>query len=214
MEKNYYIIGSGGFAKEVYFLAEEILGEKYIFNGFIDKNPTVLTGTVRGKEEKVLDEDTFLKTINPSKNIELYIGIGDPKLLSRLDEEYNQFNFPNLISPTAVFDRQSVKMGRGNIITAGCIFTVDINIGSFNVFNLGTTVGHDTHIGSYNIFNPGSNVSGGVKIQSLNLFGTNCTILQNLQIGSRNVLGASSLANRSFGNDSVMVGVPAKNLKK
>ena len=63
-----------------------------------------------------------------------------------------------------VGDWEQIKIGEGNIICAGNIFTTDIEIGSFNVFNLDCTVGHDTVIGSYNIINPSVNISGGVKI--------------------------------------------------
>lgn len=214
MEKEYYIIGSGGFAKEVYFYTELLLDSSYRFKGFIDKNPNIETDNVRGRMEKILDEEEFLEKVRPSDYITLFMGIGDPKLLTKLSHKFEQFNFPNLISPDAVFDQRSVLMGRGNIITSGCIFTVDIEIGSFNVFNLNTTVGHDTNIGSWNIFNPGSNISGNVKINSSNLFGTNSTVLQNVKIGSGNVLGASSLANKNFEDNLIMVGVPAKNLIK
>lgn len=214
MEKEYYIIGSGGFAKEIHFLAESTLDKSYFFRGFIDKNPSMDSIDVRGKEDKVLDEDYFLKKVAPSNHIVLFMGIGDPNLLTLLSNRFKDYRFPNLISSNAILDKKSVHMGKGNIITAGCIFTVDIQIGSFNVFNLGVTLGHDTSVGSHNILNPGSNISGHVKIGDSNLFGTNSTVLQNIEIGSNNILGAASLANKSFKNDQIMVGVPAKNIKK
>jgi len=214
MENEYYIIGSGGFAKEVYFLAENTLDKSFIFKGFINKNPTNELVNVRGKKENVIDEDYFLENIKPSQYLALFMGIGDPKLLTKLSFRFMSYKFPNLISENAIFDKKSVFMEKGNIVTAGCIFTVDISIGSFNVFNLSVTVGHDTELGSYNILNPGSNISGSVRIGDSNLFGTNSTVLQNVQIGNNNILGAASLANKSFLSDQVMVGVPAKNIKK
>jgi acetyltransferase-like isoleucine patch superfamily enzyme len=142
------------------------------------------------------------------------MGIGDAKILAKVSNKFSNFHFPNLLYNQSFGDLISIKMGRGNIITPGCVFTVDITIGSFNIFNLNSTIGHDTTIGSCNIFNPGCNISGNVKIGDLNLFGTNATVLQNLHIGNNNVLGASSLANKSFTDNHIMVGVPAKKLKK
>ncbi len=214
MKKQYYIIGSGGFAKEVYFLADELLEESHNFMGFIDYKPEVKTIIARGQVVSVIDEDYFLGHILPSENINLYLGIGDPKLLGKLSKQFENYIFPNLIHPNFIGDRKSIQLERGNIITAGCVFTVDIKIGSHNIFNLNSTVGHDTVIGDCNIFNPGCNISGSVKIGSGNLFGTNSTVLQFIEIGNGNIIGASSLANKNIGNESIMVGVPAKNLKK
>ena len=214
MKKQYYIIGSGGFAKEVYFLADELLEEKDDFMGFIDYKPEEKTVIARGQILPVIDEDYFLEHVLPSEGINLYHGIGDPKLLGKLSKQFENYIFPNLIHPNFIGDRKSIQLERGNIITAGCVFTVDIKIGSHNIFNLNSTVGHDTVIGDCNVFNPGANISCSVKIGSRNLFGTNSTVLQFIEIGNGNILGASSLANKNIGNESIMVGVPAKNLKK
>jgi sugar O-acyltransferase (sialic acid O-acetyltransferase NeuD family) len=214
MKKKYYIIGSGGFAKEVLFLAEENLDITFEFGGFIDFNPKNNLLKVRGKFVPVIEENYFLENIKPSTELDLYFGIGDPILLKRLANVFQGYNFPNLIHNAFIGDRGSIKLGNGNIITAGCIFTVDINIGSFNVFNLNTTIGHDVNIEDCNIFNPGCNVSGNVNIGCNNLFGTNSTILQGILIGSDNVLGASSLANKNILCNSIMVGVPAKKLDR
>jgi sugar O-acyltransferase (sialic acid O-acetyltransferase NeuD family) len=212
MSKNYYILGSGGFAKEVYFLADECLNDTYKFSGFIDFKPKTKSIIVRGIEEVVIDEDYFLENVKPSSDINIFHGVGDPLLLEKLSERFHNYTFPNLIHPNFVGDKKSIQLGNGNIITAGCIFTVDIKIGSNNVFNLNITIGHDCVIRDFNVFNPGANISGGVNIGSGNLFGTNCTVLQMLQIGKNNVIGASSLANKNIDDNSIMVGVPAKKI--
>ena len=214
MKKQYYIIGSGGFAKEVYYLAECTLDDSYEFLGFIDFKPENDTIKVRGKIACVIDEDYFLNTIKPSSEINIYIGVGDPKLIEKLSLRFQHYHFPNLIHKSFVGDCNSIIFGKGNVITAGCIFTVDIEVGSFNVFNLNTTIGHDTVIKNCNVFNPGCNISGDVNIGSNNLFGTNSTVLQGLSVNDSNVLGASSLANKVIFSNSVMVGVPAKKLER
>jgi sugar O-acyltransferase (sialic acid O-acetyltransferase NeuD family) len=206
----YYILGSGGFAKEVYFLANECLDDTYIFGGFVDFKPSVKSVKVRGHSENVIDEDFFLKNIKPSCNVNIYHGIGDPTLLEKVSIKFKDYIFPNLIHPNFIGDTKSIHFGKGNIITAGCIFTVDIVVGSHNIFNLGTTLGHDSIIGDFNVFNPGANISGGVNINCGNLFGTNCTVLQMLQIGSKNIIGASTLANKNVSDNNTIVGVPGK----
>ena len=135
MKKDYYIIGSGGFAKEVHFLAEQCLDDCNRFMGFIDYKPKESSINARRKTLPVIDEEYFLKNIEPD-NVNLYLGVGDPNLLSKLSQTFKDYTFPNLIHPSVVFDSESLTLGSGNILTAGCILTVDIKIGSFNIFNL------------------------------------------------------------------------------
>lgn len=214
MKNQYYIIGCGGFAKEVLFLSTNALDVSWEFKGFIDYKPKKDKINIGNIEHPVIDEDFFLENIKPSNQISIFVGIGDPKILNLISRKFGEFDFPNLIHKNFIGDLSSINMGKGNIITAGCIFTVDISVGSFNVFNLNTTVGHDTEIGSCNVFNPGVNISGSVKIGSENLFGTNSTVLQLVEIKNGNILGALSLANKNIDYNSVMVGVPAKKMEK
>lgn len=213
MEKEHYIIGSGGFAKEVYYLTE-VVDPSSVFKGFIDYEPPKEKITVRGREEQVWDENFFLNSVPPDDKISLFMGIGDPQLLSKLSKRFSKYNFPNLVHPNFIGDKRSIRFGCGNIITAGCIFTVDISIGSFNIFNLKTSLGHDVTIGDCNVFNPSCNISGEVNIGSRNMFGVNSTVLQQLKIQDDNIVGGSSLANKPVENKNVVVGVPGKRLKK
>jgi len=207
---DYVIIGNGGFAKEVYFLASEVLGKEWTFKGFIDYHPANKTGQIGQEVFPVIDEDDFLQHNTPDSDLAVFLGIGNPGTIKKVIQKFNGFFFPNLIHPTAVLHKSSVTMGQGNIITAGCILTVDIVVGSYNILNLNTTIGHDTRIGDGNVFNPGVNISGGVEIQNFNLVGTNATVLQYLKIGSGNTMGASCLITKNVEDNQLMVGVPAK----
>ncbi len=215
MKKNYYILGCGGFAKEVYFLSNQILkNENYQFKGFIDYKPIITDIEACKNKLPVIDEDYFLNNVLPNDETLIFMGVGEPKLIEKLSLKFANYNFPNLIHNNFIGDINSIEIGKGNIITAGCVFTVDIKIGSFNIFNLNVTVGHDTKILNNNVFNPGCNVSGSVSVGSNNLFGTNSTILQQISIENNNIIGASSLINKNVDNDKIMVGVPAKALNK
>ena len=208
-----FIIGCGGFAKEVLFLLEEVKGSLKDFKGFIDYKPKKNRISCRGSEFSVIDEADFLSGNYKKNEIELYIGIGDPKIIKTISEKFNDYKFPNLIHRNVIKD-ESVFLGQGNIITAGCILTVDIKIGSFNIFNLNTTIGHDTMISNFNVFNPGANVSGSVVVGSENLIGTNSTILQNLRIGDNSILGAVAVLSKDLGSNLIAVGIPAKPIKE
>jgi len=212
--KTYYIIGSSGFAKEVYFLASQSLNEESNkFGGFIDYEPKNVDVIARGLTCQVHNEESFLNNIKPSDGIDIYIGTGNPKIIANVSEKFKGYNFPNLYSDNLKWDKESINLGMGNIFTNGVVLTVDIKIGSFNVFNLNTTVGHDAVIGDGNVFNPGCNISGETEIGSHNLFGTSSTILQKLKFGNHSVLGANALLTKDGADNGLYVGVPAKKIK-
>lgn len=203
-----YIIGSGGFAKEVYFLIKEI--KKYHFMGFVDKNPSDNFIKLKNEILPVIDEDFFLRNI---KLTNVVFGIGNPITIEIFSKKYSNYNLPNIIHTSFVGDMTNILMGKGNVITAGVIFTTNIEIGSFNIFNINMTVGHDTKIGSCNVFNPSVNISGNCTIGDRNLFGVGSIILENKVVGDCNVIGASALLLSNIDDNCLYVGVPAKNKK-
>ena len=209
--KKAYILGAGGFAKEVHLLIKRT--KQYNFKGFIVFKPTEDTIKIGGQPYSLIDESFFLEKNHTNKDVVIFIGMGDPAIIKKVSEKFKDFTFPNLVSPCVEID-ESVTFGRGNIITKGVNFTVDISVGSFNIFNLNMTIGHDTVIGNYNVMNPGATISGGVTIGDGNLLGTGSTILQNLSISNNNVIGGNGLLSKNVLNDKVMIGVPCKELIK
>ena len=207
-KKNIYIIGCGGFSKEVYFLINEI--NEYNVKGFIEPNPTNNYFNIDNQKIPIIDEDLFLST---HKGENIVIGIGRPLIIELLSKKFKDFNYPNIIHPSFTYHKNNINMGIGNIITAGVRFTTGITIGSFNIFNLNMTVGHDTVIGDGNVFNPSTNISGNNKIGDNNLFGVGSISLENLTIGNYNIIGASSLMTKSITDNGVYTGVPSKFIK-
>ncbi|MFA5781813.1 MAG: acetyltransferase [Bacteroidales bacterium] len=215
MKQEIYVIGTGGLSKEVYFLINEINNADSSsicdFKGFIDVDRKFETLRIGNKLFDVFEESDFINKNKNDKSIQIAIGIGYPQVIKKVAEKFlPYFSFPNLIHPNFVGNKDSIEMGTGNIITAGCVFTCDIKIGSFNYFNLICTLGHDSVVGSFNVINPGTNISGGVVIGDCNLIGTNATILQYIKIGNNSTLGAGSLLNKELEDNTVKVGVPAR----
>jgi sugar O-acyltransferase (sialic acid O-acetyltransferase NeuD family) len=209
--KNIVIIGSGGFAKEVAFLIEDInhKGNEWNLLGFIDEK----VGEFNGKY-KVYQNDDWLFSIK--EEIFVVFGIGDPALVNKLVSKFKKndnIKFPTIIHPNVVGDWEQIIIGEGNIICAGNIFTTDIQIGSFNIFNLDSTIGHDTVIGNYNVINPSVNISGGVVLEDKILVGTGVQILQYKKIISNTIIGAGALVTKDIIESGVYVGSPIKKIK-
>ncbi|MCX6306286.1 MAG: acetyltransferase [Bacteroidetes bacterium] len=206
--KDVYILGSGGFAKEVHFLLRQIGG--YQIKAFVEKDASspIQIGDFL---TPVISEDELASF----KNTNLVIGIGDPGIVTMLSEKFkDNFRFPNIIHPNVVADWPAIKIGEGNVICAGVSITTHIELGSYNIINLNCTIGHDTVIGSGNVISPGCNISGRVIIEDGVYIGTNATILPHSKIGSRATIGAVSLVNKSVEGNTTVVGVPAKVLYK
>ena len=208
--KDIVIVGSGGFAKEVAFLIDEInkVEQRWNILGFVDNKE----GGYNGKY-KIIGNDDWL--IHLKKKIAVVFAIGTPQLAERIQKNIsvNKYAYyPNLIHPNVIGDWQRIKIGKGNVICASNIFTTDIKIGDFNIINLDCTLGHDCEVGDFNILNPSVNVSGGVRIGSLNLIGTNSTILQNKTISNEIIIGGSSLVTKDVLEKGVYVGQPIRKM--
>ena len=203
------IFGSGGLAREVAFLIEQINGIAPQWNilGFVEKDPHRVGAEVGKYRVRYTEEELFDMTVAAA------IGIGSPVVIHKIAmrfAESSNITFPNLIHPSVICDEPRVTLGRGNILCAGNIFTTDIEIGSFNFFNLNCTYGHDVRIADCCVFNPGINMSGGVEMGSRCLVGTGATILQYLKIGDEVTVGAGSVVTKDVPAGTTVVGIPAK----
>lgn len=185
MRRRLIIIGTGGLAREMAMLAEHVNAREHRWElmGFIG-NSTALVGKDLGLGTIIGDDEWLL---SESIDADLLIAIGRPAIrasvLARYLAQGERFAYPNLIHPSATLDYRGVQLGRGNVITAGCRFTCDIEVQDFNLFDLNATVGYDAHIGSYNVVHAGVNIANGVQIGDRNLLGSGCQVLEYLSIG-------------------------------
>lgn len=199
--KTICIFGSGGFAKEVYALA---LDCGYRVSAFIDveERPDIL-----GKPVKTIEY------YNSEKHVGV-IGIGSPKIREKIVKENPNIEWISLIHPNVVISKLNVVIGKGAVICANTIITVDVIIGDFVQFNLATTIGHDNNIGDYFTTAPGVHISGNCNIGDYVYFGTGSSIKERINVCSDVVIGAGSCVLKTIETPGVYIGTPAKMLNR
>jgi len=190
------ILGSGGMAREVAWLVEEINAVDYRWEilGFSENNPGRVGQDV-GRYSICCHDDQLQEM-----DVAVAMGIGNPEVLVRLCENFGDRPpelLPNLIHPSVILDPGRIRLGNGNIICAGSIFTIDIEIGSCNVFNIGCRVSHDVSIADGCVVNPRASLAGGVRVGAGVLVGAGATVLQYLEVGTAATVGAGAVVTKS-----------------
>lgn len=207
------IIGSGGCAKEVICIIENInkIEPKFNILGFIsnDENKNSILGYPNlGTDDSLIDYS--------NEGICVVVAIGFPLIRKKIYEESLKkfsFEYPNIISPTASCGNCG-ELGIGNIICDRANFTIDYELGNFNLINVASTIAHDVSISDFVTINPGSNISGCVDIGECVDIGAGTQIIQNVKVGKYSVIGAGSVVINEVEDNSLYVGVPAKIKKR
>ena len=214
--KDIAIYGAGGFGKEVACLIDRInksLSEpKWNLIGFFDDGKEI--GTQISHYGSVLGGIDELNNWN--KQLDIVIAIGKPAILKGVLHKISNsnVNFPNVIDPNLkVIDKESFRIGIGNIIQSGCLVSCDVTIGDFNVLNGSVVFGHDCQVGNYNVLMPNIRISGEVTIGNENLIGVGSIIIQQLKVGNNVTLSAGSVLLTKPKDGRTYIGNPAKLFK-
>ncbi|HYC85490.1 MAG TPA: acetyltransferase [Chryseosolibacter sp.] len=210
MKKPLLIYGAGGLGREL--LAWLKMSAEWKVDGFVDD--TLEPGSrIHGLE--ILGNLSWLE----ARRIHTFVilALGDPAAKARVRASIHNplIDFPAVIHPSArLLDPQSVSIGKGSVICAGCILTCDISLGEHVLLNLNTTVGHDVTVGDYSSIMVATNIAGGVQIEDAVLIGSGSNVKNNTRIGARSVVGMGSVVIRDVDVNCVVAGVPAKKLSK
>lgn len=210
--KNLYIIGAGGFGREVAWLVERInvINPTWVLQGFIDDNQELWGTEIDGYP--VMGGIAWLASQEESWCV---CAVGAARTRKKIIEkasEYSNIHFATLVDPTVQMSRR-IEIGEGTIICAGCILTVDIKIGKHVIVNLDCTVGHDAVISDYVTLYPSVNVSGITEIGACAELGTGMQIIQGKSVGNGSIIGAGAVVVRDIPDNCVAVGSPAKVIK-
>lgn len=213
------IFGAGGIAKETLHIIEEINDSNrsnvFDFIGFVEGEKNLVSKEVTKGYNVVSSDGDFIEFSKEYKILGVVIPFGTPKIKKTVYEKLKNIEnivFPNIIHPNVTFDKNTVSLGVGNLLTSGVMLTNDIEIGDFNLINANSTIGHDTNIGSFNVINSLASIAGSVKIGNCCLVGTGANVLQTLKIGDNSIVGAGSVVVKNVMENQTVMGIPATRL--
>ena len=203
------IYGAGGFGREMALMVEQMnaVEKQWGLIGFFDD------GLKQGEQVDGLPIlggiDELNKWVAP---IAVVIALADPQVRKRVVAKLrnSSVDFPVMIHPQSMRGDSRNRLGRGCIITAGCILTTGVELADFVIVNLSCTIGHDVKIGSHTSIMPGCNISGAVTIGEGCLVGTGARILQNLSVGDNSRVGAGAVVVKNVQSNKTVVGTPAR----
>lgn len=209
-----YILGAGGFAKEVerlLFLSNQFCRNQIMF---VSKDQEIKASN------RTISEELFSTEVDIERDY-CFIAVGHPNTRQKIYKKFKLCKFPNIfydykLGP--VLEKPStfsgIDIGIGNIFCINSVVTCgDIKIGNFNIFNIDTCIAHDSKIGDFNTINPGVKISGNNTIGNKSLFGVNSCTIENVSIGDEIVVGAGATVIRDIRDSGVYVGVPARKIK-
>jgi sugar O-acyltransferase (sialic acid O-acetyltransferase NeuD family) len=202
------VYGSGGFAGEVAWLAQEC-GHQVVC--FIDDDASKIGRIVH--DIPVL---SLAGAVERFPAAMIAAGIGNPSAREAVTTRAVRLGLrpASLVHPR-VEKSPWVTLGAGVVICAGSILTTNISVGDHVQINLDCTIGHDVVLGDYATLAPGVHVSGWVRIGRRAYVGTGAAIINGTQehplvVGDEAIVGAGACVTRSVEAGVTVVGVPAK----
>lgn len=209
---NLYLVGAGGFAREIYsYLGEsDFKYEGYVLRGLLsdykgdlDNYPEIKHRIVGDRECPAITQDDAV-----------IIAVASPEQKNKLYEFYinKGIKILSFIHQTAVIGF-NVKIGEGTVICPNTTLTTDIILGKCVTVNVNSTVGHDATIGDYSTLSGHCDVTGFAKLGKRVFMGSSAVIIPKVSVGDGAIIGAGSVIVSRVKSSVTMFGNPAKRLK-
>ena len=209
--KNLVIIGTGGFAREIFWQAQMSSGfdSEWTFKGFLD-------GDVKLSAEeyaKLPEDGKILGDIDGYEidaNDVFTCAVGTPAIRKKLIEKIlaRGGQFINIINERALIVPAS-KIGNGVIVGFNSAISDHVEFGDFSVMNAYSGIGHDTKIGKYTCIMSGVDIDGNAQIGDEVFIGSHATILPKANVGNGAYVGAGSIVLKNVKAGVKVFGNPA-----
>lgn len=197
------VIGTGGHSKVV---AETILMDgRFELSGFANSEADI---------SEFLGFPVF-RSVTDFNEAHFIVAVGNNAVRARLFAEHVKDGLVavSAIHPKAIVSPSAI-VGEGTVVAAGAIINPFAQIGRNCIINTGAVVEHDCVIGDHTHLAPGTKLAGNVKIAEGSFLGIGTTVIPGIKFGENCQTGAGAVVIRDVEPSTIVVGVPAKPLRR
>lgn len=146
------------------------------------------------------------------ENPRAIIALGSLSVRARIIAE-QRGRFGVVVHPSAVVS-PGAMIGAGVFVGAQAVAQGRAKIGNHAIVNTGAIVEHGCVVGSNAHIGPGAVLGGAVSVGSGTLIGLGARVRPGIRIGRGCVIGAGAVVVRDVPDEAMVVGVPARRVKK
>jgi len=207
-------IGAGGHSKVVIEILK--LTNKYEIVGLLDPKKELWGKLIL--RVPVIGDASRIEELRNSGISHAFIGIGGANNVQNRKRLFKKtlndgFEVISVIHPQAVISG-SAELGEGLAVMARAIINAEAKIGNNVIVNTGAIVEHECIIGNHVHIATGAKLAGSVTVENATLIGIGATIRQGVRIGKNVIVGAGAVVVNDVPDNVVVVGVPARILRK
>jgi sugar O-acyltransferase (sialic acid O-acetyltransferase NeuD family) len=207
------IAGSSGHLKVIIDIFEK--ENKYKILGLLDPHKNIgekVSGyKVIGRDEDLPD------LLSGNVGCKIFVAIGDnwlrQRIVNKLIAISPNIDFASTIHPSAQIGKD-VRIGKGVAIMAGSIINSDTIIEDFTIINTKASIDHECKMLQFSSLAPNATTGGNVIIGEYSAISIGAIIKHGISIGKHTVIGAGALVMKNCGDNQIMYGVPAKEIRK
>jgi sugar O-acyltransferase (sialic acid O-acetyltransferase NeuD family) len=207
--KNLLVVGAGGHARELLWLASRVHGQMRPIRVAVE------SGWEAPQELAGIPVESLDAIEGELSGVDYVIAIGDSRARKRIADRLDAAGAKAavLIDPSAQLSER-VLVGAGSLVCAGSVLTSDITLGRHVHVNAGCLIHHDVRIGDFATLSPGVRVAGHVEIGTQAFIGISATIVNGragapLRIGAGATVAAGAVVIGDVAPGALVAGVPA-----
>jgi sugar O-acyltransferase (sialic acid O-acetyltransferase NeuD family) len=216
MTASLFIVGAGGFGREVLAYARDILrassssssAPPFTIAGFLDDNPEALRG--RATAGATVLRSIASHVILPDHRF--IIAVGEPRTrralaLALQERGASDEAFATLVHPTAYV---AGELAPGCVLAPFSFVGPGARLAAHCALNTYASAGHDATLSPYCVLSPYAVVNGNVALEEGVFLGTQAAVVPGKRVGAWSKLGAGAVAHADLDAGTLALGNPAK----